>query len=264
MRIAFTKMQSIGNDFIVIDTTKEPMDLPKKLIQSMSDRHFGIGFDQLLMLAPSTREKAQFNYRIFNANGQEVEQCGNGARCMAKYIRDQGYSQAKQVVLAAKKGLLTLNYLDNEQFSVNIGRPYDLIAQDTLTVSHQQITLGTVNVGNPHAVIWVDDVDIAPVEHLGKKLQRHPKFPDGVNVGFVQKISPGEIRLRVFERGAGETLGCGSGACAAVAIAHALDNYHSLVTVRFPGGSVAVQYKDTKSPIYLIGTAETVFTGIWT
>lgn len=263
MSIAFTKMQSIGNDFVVIDTTQSPVDLPPQLIQNMSDRHYGIGFDQLLMLAPPTHDKALFDYRIFNANGQEVEQCGNGARCIAKFIRDQGYTTDGEAVVSTKKSLLTLKYLNNNQFSINMGRPYDLMPQDTLTVDGQKISLGTVNLGNPHAVISVDDVDAAPIAQIGKKLQRHPKFPNGVNVGFMQKISPGEIRLRVFERGVGETLGCGSGACAAVAIAHATDNYHSQVTVRFPGGNVSVKLKDLKNPLHLIGTANTVFTGIW-
>ena len=220
-------MHGLGNDFVVFDTFEQAINLTEDQLRYIADRNFGVGCDQILMLGPAERPDADVSYRIFNADGGEVAQCGNGARCAARYLRDRGLVSKDEIVASTRNGVLTLYLEDNNLVRVNMGVPAfepesipinatARAAHYTLTLDADDISASILSIGNPHAVIIVDNVAEAPVRTLGPQVQQHALFPEGVNVGFMQIVDNSHIRLRVFERGAGETLACGSGACAAV------------------------------------------------
>jgi diaminopimelate epimerase len=274
MIIPFTKMQGLGNDFVVINATEQSFTLTEALIREMSDRRFGIGFDQLLLLEPSEKEDVDFRYRIFNADGSEVGQCGNGARCIGKFIVDSGLSQKTVITLSTQDTRLTVELKNDGLVSVNMGipkfSPKDIPFTPPqeqllypLTLEDQTYFIGVANLGNPHMVLVVDDVSQAPLELLGPKLESHPQFPEKANVGFMQILDKEHIRLRVYERGAGETLACGSGACAAVAIAHRQNLLNDHVEVALKGGKLNIEWKGKDAPLWMTGPAETVFKGEW-
>ena len=265
--LQFTKMQSLGNDFVVIESLDKLFSLSPEKIRRMSDRHLGIGFDQLLVLEKSNT--ADFNYRIFNADGGEVEQCGNGARCVAKYIIDNKLSDKTEILLATHHGELTVRISQNE-FSVDLGIPKFSAKEIPLTLkqqasyqlnfNHKPIEFQVVNLGNPHAVIIVDDVKSAAVQPIGAWLSRHDVFPQGANVSFMC-VSKDHIKLRVYERGVGETLACGSGAAAAAVVAINSGQVKQNVKVTLPGGHLNIQWLGDKTPVWLTGPAQQVFVG---
>ncbi len=273
-KITFTKMHGLGNDFIVIDATQEPIDLSLSIIKQLSNRRRGIGFDQLLLIEPSRHEGVDYRYRIFNANGQEVEQCGNGARCVARYLFTEKHLTKKKIILDTLAGRLeALNEHDN-LITVNMGKPNFVFEEipfiresagsdNEITLpGGEKLTLNVVSMGNPHAVICVPDISQAPVSRIGKLLQIHPAFPKQVNVGFMEIIRHDQIKLRVYERGVdGETEACGSGACAAVAVGKMHNQLSSTVEVILPGGCLSVTWTSPDQPIYLTGPAESVFKG---
>lgn len=265
-------MQGLGNDFVVIDAITQPIAMSVALIQQMADRHFGIGFDQLLLIEPTHNSAADFNYRIFNADGSEVAQCGNGARCVASYLHEQGYATQTEIKLATQNGILIAKIMPDKTVTVNMGIPtFDpaqipfitetITPRYDLTLENEKIKINAIGLGNPHAVIFVDDVDQAPVTTLGPKIEIHPAFPQRTNVEFCQIINPKQIRLRVFERGVGETLACGSGACAAVVAGIMNQSLDSEVKVDLPGGQLKVQWVGIDTPVWMRGPAEPVYNG---
>ncbi|MFP3873808.1 MAG: diaminopimelate epimerase [Thiohalophilus sp.] len=272
MPLRFTKMHGLGNDFVVIDAINQVVDLDREQIRRLADRRFGIGCDQLLLVEPPREPGVDFTYRIFNADGGEVEQCGNGARCFARFVRDKGLIDRDTIEVATAAGRLTLQIESDGQVTVNMGVPhfapaeipFDADAQADLYDLHidgEHVHLGAVALGNPHAVLEVDNVDTAPVGQLGPKIESHPRFPRGVNAGFMQILDAGHIRLRVYERGAGETLACGSGACAAVVVGRQRDRLGDKVEVALPGGTLRIQWQGGDSPVLMTGPATTVFEG---
>ena len=274
-RLKFTKMHGLGNDFMVVDATEQHVVWEAKNIQHWANRHTGIGFDQLLVIEPSQNERCDFKYRIFNADGSEVEQCGNGARCFAKYVTEHGLTDKKSVMVETMRGIIVLNVLDDGQITVDMGQPHfapeeipylpshthdqDAMAH-VLIVGTDTVTISCVNMGNPHAVLLVEDIEKAPVQTLGEAIESHVQFPQRVNVGFAQIISRNEINLRVFERGVGETQACGTGACAAAVagIRHGL--LDSPVLVHLPGGDLSIQWQ-TGASVLMTGPATEVFSG---
>ncbi len=267
-------MHGLGNDFIVIDAVSQPVSLDfldSATIRRLADRHFGIGFDQLLIVEKA-REGGDFRYRIFNADGGEVEQCGNGARCFARFVRDRNLTDSNTIRVETARGIITPTIEDSGEISVNMGIPrFDpaqipfvanaRAATYSLNVSDSKIEISAVSMGNPHAVQIVPDVDKAPVESEGPIIESHPFFPEKVNAGFMQIIDRTHIRLRVFERGTGETLACGTGACAAVVsgiIRGALD---SEVQVAMRGGNLRIHWEGENQPVWMTGPAVTVFEG---
>jgi len=271
MDIQFTKMHGLGNDFVVIDAISQAVTLSAEQVRFIADRHFGVGCDQLLLVEESVNPAAEFRYRIFNADGGEVEQCGNGARCFAVFVRDQGLTSSTVIPVETAAGLIELR-IEGDQVTVDMGIPdfgpenlpfmaekraesYDLM------VNGDEYAIGAVSMGNPHAVLTVDDVDTAPVESLGAAIESHEKFPQRVNVGFMQIVSRNEIRLRVYERGAAETLACGTGACAAVAVGQQKGDLDEQVTVRLPGGELKIRWQGEGKTLLMTGPAATVFHG---
>lgn len=272
MKLAFTKMHGLGNDFVVIDGTREPVQLSREQIRRIADRHFGVGCDQLLMVEAAQDSKADFRYRIFNSDGGEVEQCGNGARCFARFVRAKGLTDKREITVETVKGLLVLSVADNESVTVNMGIPrfvpeaipFDTAQQApeyTLALDSTHLSIGAVSLGNPHAVTRVDDIDTAPVASLGPRIEHHPAFPERVNAGFMQVISRTEIAVRVYERGAGETLACGSGACAAMVIGRLWGLLEETVHVRLTGGTLIISWQGEGQPVMMTGPAEFVFEG---
>ena len=270
--IEFSKMQGAGNDFMVIDAIRQTIDLSPAQIRQLADRHFGIGFDQLLMVEPYTGEDADFRYRIFNSDGSEVEQCGNGARCFARFVYEQGLTQKTTIPVMTKAGRIELGLQADGQVTVNMGVPQLEPAQIPFNVSQRQtryelalnaqtIELSAVSMGNPHAVISVQEIDNAPVAEWGAAIETHPQFPQRVNVGFMQVLDPQHIRLRVFERGSGETLACGTGACAAVVAGRLLGILAESVCVQLRGGDLQIQWQGEGQPVWMTGPAVTVYRG---
>jgi len=272
MLLHFTKMHGLGNDFMVIDLITQRARLRDEQVRQLADRRFGVGFDQLLVVEPPRDPDMDFRYRIFNADGSEVENCGNGARCFARFVRDQRLTHKREIRVETAGGPLTLKVNDDDQVTVDMGiprfapaaLPFDA-AEDrplhALEVDGERYEIGAVSMGNPHAVLRVDDVDTAPVERLGPLIERHPRFPRRVNAGFMQVVSPHEIRLRVFERGTGETLACGTGACAAVASGIRQGLLESPVTVHLRGGDLRIEWSGDEAPLLMTGPAERVFEG---
>jgi diaminopimelate epimerase len=272
MHYKFTKMEGLGNDFIVFDAVTHALELDSELIRRLADRHYGVGCDQVLIAEPSADPKLDFRYRIFNADGSEVEQCGNGARCFARFVRDSGLTEKSELRVGTKTGELELHLRDDGLVAVNMGEPrfeparIPFVAEVRadryeIDVAGERVELGAVSMLNPHAVITVDDVDTAPVERLGPLVETHASFPQRVNVGFSQRVSDRLIRLRVFERGVGETLACGSGACAAVAVGRSRGELAETVTVELRGGQLVISWQGAGNPLWMTGPATRVFEG---
>lgn len=272
MRLRFTKMHGLGNDFVVLDATRERLDLNPTLVRDLADRRFGIGCDQLLVVEPPRDPATDFYYRIFNADGSEVEQCGNGARCFARFVRDQGLTRKDEIPVGTAAGPIRLFIEPDGQVRVNMGAPIleparipFLVPSQALDypleVAGERLTIGAVSMGNPHAVLRVPDVESALVAILGPQIEHHPRFPARVNVGFMQILDPGHIRLRVHERGTGETLACGTGACAAVVIGHLWEILGDRVRVSLPGGDLVIQWVGGPEPVWMTGPATTVYQG---
>jgi len=270
--ISFTKMHGLGNDFVVIDAINQAVNLTPEQIQFMANRHFGIGFDQLLMVEKAISDNADFKYRIFNADGSEVGQCGNGARCFARFVRDKKLSSKNEICVDTNSGQLLLQFDDQDLITVNMGIPkhqpteIPLIAERelllyTLDIDNVKTAFGAVSMGNPHAVIQVDNVETAPVTNLGKILESHPIFPERANIGFMQIMDRQTIKLRVYERGAAETLACGSGACAAVVIGIEQNLLDNTVNVKLPGGELNISWSGRGSSVLMTGSASYVFDG---
>lgn len=272
MELEFTKMQGLGNDFVVIDATRSALNLTPEQVRHIADRRFGVGCDQLLIVEPPTRSDADFNYRIFNADGGEVEQCGNGARCFARFVRDQGLTEKTRIPVETKTGLIELIIETDDLVTVNMGvpilEPSDIpfeanarAARYALAVAGLSVEISAVSMGNPHAVLFVDDVDNAPVAELGAQIETHSRFPMRTNVGFMQIMDTRHVRLRVWERGVGETLACGTGACAAVVAGRCAGLLDESVRVQLRGGDLMVSWQGDDSPVMMTGPAETVFKG---
>jgi diaminopimelate epimerase len=257
----FSKMHALGNDFMVVDGVAQQFSLTATQIAQLGERRTGIGFDQLLLIEPATQNKADFYYRVFNADGGEVGQCGNGARCVMQFLLDNQLSAKQKICLQTHNGFMSVEYLQANKIKASLGVPKALCLAQTLDTSAGEQTVSTVAVGNPHGVIFIDDVMNAPVETLGKELARHNYFPEGANISFVQVIDANHIAQRVWERGTGETPACGSAACAAVIVGVASGQLEATVTVQFPGGTLQVDWQGEGSPVYLTGPATTVYVG---
>lgn len=272
MQLPFTKMQGLGNDFVMLNGVSQSIELSTEQVQFLADRHFGIGCDQLLLVENYDGAEADFRYRIFNADGGEVEQCGNGARCFANFVRDQGLTDKTTIPVMTAGGRIVLNIEADNQVKVDMGVPcfepevIPFISEQrqtlyTVEVGQQTIELAAVSMGNPHGVITVANVDDAPVATLGPALEWHPAFPQRANIGFMQIVSPEYIRLRVFERGGVETLACGSGACAAMVAGRIQGMLSEQVEVELPGGNLQLVWQGEGSPVYMTGPATKVFSG---
>ncbi len=272
MILKFTKMHGAGNDFVVIDATHKPIGLAPEQLRLLADRHFGVGCDQILLVEKPQLEEADFRYRIFNSDGGEVEQCGNGARCFVRFVHDKNLTGKREIVVETKSGLISPRLEDDGRVTVNMGAPVfdsaripfvtdsDALIQP-LEVNDEIIHISAVSMGNPHAVQVVDDVEHAPVIAQGVFIERHERFPNRVNAGFMQVLDRGHIKLRVFERGAGETLSCGTGACAAVVVGIRRGLLDEQVQVATRGGTLGVSWKGGDSPVMMTGPAITVFEG---
>ncbi len=271
MLLEFTKMHGLGNDFVVIDAIHQTVHLSPEQVRFLAHRRFGVGCDQVLIVAPPDDAEVDFVYRIFNADGSEVEQCGNGARCFARFVHDRGLTTARRIRVRTRAGIITPELRDDGQVAVNMGMPdfhpaalpYRAEAEAPayqLDVDGESIRFGAVSMGNPHIVIRVDDVAQAPVAELGAKLESHAAFPARVNVGFMEIVDEGHIRLRVFERGAGETLACGTGACAAVVVGQRQGLLDEAVTVTLPGGELRIE-RAQDGAVIMIGPAVSVYEG---
>jgi diaminopimelate epimerase len=271
--LRFTKMEGIGNDFVVVDATRSPFVLTPAQIRLLADRRFGVGCDQVLVVEPA-REDADFRYRIFNADGGEVEQCGNGARCFVVYVREHGLTERREIRIETAGGVIVPRLESDDEVTVDMGVPRFAGAEvpfidgtgavvEPLDVDGTQVAISAVSIGNPHAVQIVDDVDRAPVGTLGPLIERHPRFPERVNAGFMQIVDRATMRLRVYERGAGETLACGTGACAAVVAGRRLGLLDERVRVRMRGGDLTIAWAGEGSPVTMKGPARTVFEGEW-
>ena len=268
----FTKMQGTGNDFVIFDTFSQSLSLSTEQIQHIADRHLGIGCDQVLLIGPSKNDEVDVYYRIFNSDGTEVAQCGNGARCVAVYLNSKGLVEKNNIIAETKSSRLILEINNNHSVTVNMGIPEfepanipldinERLENYSISLGGKDIIFGATSIGNPHAVIIVDDVESAPVKSTGDVLQKHGIFPEGVNVGFVQILDRKNIRLRVYERGAGETLACGSGACAAVAVVYQQGYLEEVVDVELRGGCLKLHWAGDGEPIYMSGSVETVYEG---
>lgn len=289
MLIKFMKMHGLGNDFMVIDGVNQQLDLTPELIVRLSDRHFGIGFDQLLIVEKPHDSEHDFHYRIFNQDGSEVQMCGNGARCFARFVREQGLCDKDEIHVTTVSGELVLTIANDGEVVVNMGVPvlepakipctfgkeqisYSLSLASELQESdpeslqhwvalHPTLTIGAVSMGNPHMTTMVDDVKNYPVNLLGPLLERHQCFPEKVNVGFMQVLSRNEAKLRVFERGCGETLACGTGACAASVVGMLQGKLDSQVKIHLLGGTLSISWAGKGQPVMMKGPAASVFAG---
>ncbi len=272
MRVSFTKMHGAGNDFVVFDGVNQRVNLTPAQIRRLADRRFGVGCDQVLLVERPDAPGADFRYRIFNADGGEVEQCGNGARCFVRFVRDRGLTQKDEIVVETLGGLIRPRLEPDDEVSVDMGVPrfeprevpFEAPARAPLydlDVDGQTVPVSVLSMGNPHAVQLVPDVDAAPVNTQGPKIERHPRFPKRVNAGYMQVVDRRHIRLRVYERGAGETLACGSGACAAVVAGRQRGLLDDTVKVTLPGGTLTVSWAGEGKPVRLAGPAVAVFEG---
>lgn len=272
MKLRFTKMQGAGNDFVVIDATQTPIHLSQAQIQHIANRYFGVGCDQLLMVEKTSTPGVDFRYRIFNADGGEVEQCGNGARCFVRFVFDKGLTDKRSIQVETASGIISLSLQDDGQVTVNMGAPrfvpahipFEAAEQATayeLPLSNETITVSAVSMGNPHAVMLVDNVHTADVSGLGPQIESHPRFPQRVNAGFMQVLNEHEINLRVYERGSGETLACGTGACAAAVSGMQLGILHTPVKVHTRGGILTISWEGDQAPVMMTGPADIVFEG---
>jgi diaminopimelate epimerase len=283
MRIRFTKMQGAGNDFVVLDETRERLDLSSEQYRWLADRHFGVGADQVLSVRPSPEPGVDFEYVIHNADGGQVEQCGNGARCFARYVREKGLSASDVIRVKTLSGVIAPRINPDGRVTVDMGPPvFDLpaipfdaaglephvhggwetwkLALDTRAAA-KTVDVAVLSMGNPHAVLQVADVAAAPVTTVGPLIENHPRFPRRVNVGFLQTVSRSEAKLRVWERGAGETLACGTGACAAVVAGIRIGTLDARVDVHTRGGLLTIEWAGEGAPVFMTGPAVTVFEG---
>ncbi len=265
-------MQGAGNDFVVIDAFSTPISLNSEQIKKIANRHFGVGCDQLLLVEKTASPNVDFRYRIFNADGGEVQQCGNGARCFVRFVVDKGLTKEREIAVETASGVISLKLQDNGQVTVSMGAPifapaqipFIAISQQTtyaLALDDANISICAVSMGNPHAVCLVDNVDTANVSVLGPQIESHASFPQRVNAGFMQVVNAHEIRLRVYERGSGETLSCGTGACAAVVSGIQLDLLQSPVLVNTRGGQLNIAWQGEGLPVMMTGPAVAVFEG---
>ncbi len=273
MRLRFTKMHGAGNDFVMLDGISQKLpSLSAEKIQRLADRHFGVGCDQVLIVEAPLKPDSDFRYRIFNQDGSEVENCGNGARCFALFVRQRGLTSKSSIRVDTACGQLVLNVDDNDQVTVNMGLPelapnnipFKADAQAVtyaLDVNGHTFDISAVSMGNPHAVTFVDDCAQFPVEEFGPQIEQHPRFPKRVNAGFMQLHSRSEASLRVYERGAGETLACGTGACAAMVAAHLRGLVDNTVAIHLPGGTLRLTWEGPGKPVMMAGPATTVFQG---
>jgi diaminopimelate epimerase len=283
MRIRFTKMQGAGNDFVVLDETRQRLNLSSAQIRQLADRHFGVGADQVLLVRPSPAPGVDFEYVIHNADGGEVEQCGNGARCFARYVADKGLAQGDRIRVQTLSGVIEPRLNADGRVTVDMGRPVFALEQVPFVAAglsphkdgawlkwhlalgtyaeSQIVSVAVLSMGNPHAVQEVADVDRAPVAQQGPAIERHSRFPKRVNAGFMEIQDRGRIRLRVWERGAGETLACGTGACAAVVAGIRLGKLDARVDVETRGGMLTIEWAGGDAPVFMTGPAVTVFEG---
>ncbi len=272
MKTTFTKMHGLGNDFVVLDGVRQPIAPTREQLRFLADRHFGVGCDQILLVEPASRPGIDFRYRIFNADGGEVEQCGNGARCFVRFVHDQGLTTQREIRVETMSGIIALRLEDDGRITVDMGEPVfeatripfaaandDLL--QTLPLGGEEVVISAIGMGNPHAVQVVPDVDTAPVERQGPLIESHARFPKRANAGFVQVLDRHAIRLRVFERGVGETLACGSGACAAAVAGIARGLLDSPVRVEMRGGELTIAWRGAHSSVLMSGPAVTVFKG---
>ena len=271
--LKFSKMHGLGNDFIVINAINQHVDLTASQIQFLADRHFGIGCDQLLLVEKSMHKGADFKYRIFNADGGEVAQCGNGARCFAQFVFDKGLTAKTTIAVETKSGIIYPSLQQQGDIRVDMGRPHFnptdipfITEKQALSYrldlpNNELVEISAVSMGNPHAVLIVDNIDKADVAILGPMIESHKDFPDRVNVGFMQVISQNEVKLRVFERGVGETQACGTGACAAVVSGIQRGLLAREVTVSLLGGQLTIAWPDDKASVQMTGPATQVFDG---
>jgi diaminopimelate epimerase len=273
-RVRFTKMQGLGNDFVVFDGVREQVALGPDEIRRIADRHFGVGCDQILLVEKPTRPDVDFGYRIFNADGGEVEQCGNGARCFVHFVRAQGLTSKRTIRVETRAGVIEPSLDADGRVTVDMGLPRFAAPEipfvsssealvQMLDVNGTAVAITALSMGNPHAVQVVTDVDAAPVRSEGPLIERHERFPQGVNAGYMQVIDRANIRLRVWERGAGETLACGTGACAAVVTGIRRGLLASPVKVATRGGLLDIAWAGFGAPVMMTGPAETVFEGEW-
>jgi diaminopimelate epimerase len=272
MLLRFTKMHGLGNDFVVLESVTQGLRVDERLVRMLADRHRGVGCDQVLLLEPPGDPEVDFRYRIFNQDGSEVGACGNGARCIAKFIRDKRLCAKRRVLVETLGGRLTLDLGRSNVFAVTMGIPRlgpaeipfeapSKSAVYTLDAGGNTWSIGAVSMGNPHAVLLVEDVSDAPTGTLGPLVERHPRFPEGANVGFMQILDRGEINLRVWERGVGETEACGSGACAAVVSGQLRGLLDERVRVNLRGGYLQIEWQGEGHPLLMSGPATTVFEG---
>lgn len=268
----FSKMHGLGNDFLVLDNVTQNVYLPNDQIKQLADRNFGVGFDQLLVVEPPYDPDLDFHYRIFNADGSEVSQCGNGARCFAKFVKMKGLIGRNKIRVSTHSGKMTLYIERDGNVTVNMPVPQTephkipfnaQKAEGTYILRSDEDTVlcGAVSLGNPHCVITVDDITTAPLDTLGARLSTHERFPQGANVGFMEVVAPDHVKLRVYERGAAETLACGSGACAAVVVGQIQKKLAKQVTVELPGGKLRLFWKGPGNPVKMTGPAVHVFDG---
>ncbi|EHR6686277.1 diaminopimelate epimerase [Vibrio parahaemolyticus] len=272
MHFHFSKMHGLGNDFMVVDCITQNVFFSQDLIRRLADRHTGVGFDQLLVVEAPYDPETDFHYRIFNADGSEVEQCGNGARCFARFVRLKGLTNKYSISVSTKKGKMILDVEDDGEVTVNMGVPEFEPNKIPFKAKQKEKTYimragdktlfcGAVSMGNPHVVTVVDDVDTADVDTLGPLLESHERFPERVNAGFMQVVSRDHIRLRVYERGAGETQACGSGACGAVAVGILQGLLDESVKVSLPGGELHISWQGPGKPLFMTGPATHLFDG---
>jgi len=272
MLLRFTKMHGLGNDFVVIDAVTQQVRITAEVARRLADRHFGIGCDQVLVVEAPSLPDADFQYLIFNADGSEVAQCGNGARCLAKFVRDRHLTGKNRIHVQTRSGVLELNIEKSGDVSVAMGVPRlepaeipflaeQRATQYPLEINGQTLGIAAVSLGNPHAILQVIDIATAPVTTLGPLIEQHPRFPERVNAGFMEVVARDHIRLRVYERGVGETLACGSGACAAVVAGVLQGLLDFIVTVELPGGRLRVAWPAEGKPVVMTGPATTVYHG---
>ena len=272
MKIRFTKMHGLGNDFVMIDAISQQVTITPERARKIADRHFGVGCDQVLVVESPSLPDADFKYRIFNSDGSEVENCGNGARCFAVFVRMRKLTGKKTIRAETATGILVLNIVDQYSVTVDMGIPvltpasipflFDTQqAEYSLPLDDQDLRIGAVSMGNPHAVSIVDDTNEYPVEIIGPLVESHPLFPNRVNAGFMSIVSRDEINLRVYERGVGETLACGTGACAAVVAGYVQGLLNDTVAVNLPGGQLSITWKGPDHPVLMTGPTTTVFHG---
>lgn len=272
MWLKFTKMHGAGNDFVVIDGISARVRLSPSKVRKIADRHFGVGCDQLLLVEAPAKPDVDFTYRIYNHDGSEVEQCGNGARCFAKFVRDKKLTAKRNIRVTTKSGDIELDVNQNGTIRVNMGEPRlepsdipllatNIALEYEFNVANESYWLSAVSMGNPHGILFVDSVDNAPVLELGPQLEAHEKFPNRANISFLEIISRTEAKLRVFERGVGETLACGTGACAAVVAGIRAGKLDNKVNIELPGGALCIDWQGEGHPVMMDGPAKTVFQG---